>query len=67
MLGRCTYRECRFHHQGGHPNPKDITDDFADKVVDTLNKGVISMGGTTPTGGSPPKKPKVAAEEQQTL
>jgi hypothetical protein len=67
VLGRCTYRECRFHHQGGHPNPKDITDDFADKVVDTLNKGVISMGGTTPTGGSPPKKPKVAAEEQQTL
>ena len=68
VLGRCTYRDCRFHHQGGHPNPKDITDEFADKVVDTLNKqGVISIGGTTTTGGSPPKKPKVAAEEQQTL
>ena len=67
VLGRCTYRECRFHHQGGHPNPKDITDEFADKVVDTLNKGVISICGTATSGGSPPKKPKVAAEEQQTL
>ena len=67
VLGRCTYRDCRFHQQGGHPNPKDITDEFADKVVDTLNKGVISIGGTGTTAGSPPKKPKVAAEEQQTL
>ena len=67
VLGRCTYRECRFHHQGGHPNPKDITDEFADKVVDTLNKGVISICGTATSGGLPPKKPKVAAEEQQTL
>jgi hypothetical protein len=67
VLGRCTYRDCRFHQQGGHPNPKDITDEFADKVIDTLNKGVIAIGGTATPGGSPPKKTKVAAEELQTL
>jgi len=66
VLGRCTYHECRFHHLGGHPNPKDITDEFADKVVDTLNKGVISMGRTEPPG-SPLKKPKITSEEQQPL
>ena len=60
-------RDCRFQQQGGHPNPKDITDEFADKVIDTLNKGVIAFSGTATPGGSPPKKPKVAAEEQQTL
>ncbi len=67
MLGRCTYRDCRFHQQGGHPNPKDITDEFADKVVDSLNKGVLAIGGMGTPGGLLPKKPKVAGEEQQTL
>ena len=57
LLGRCMYRESHFHQQGGHPNPKDSTDKFADKVVDTLNKDVISIGGMTTPGGSPPKKP----------
>ena len=53
---------------GGHPNPKDISDDFADMVVDTLSKGVIAICGTAAPGGSPPKKPKVrVGEEQQTL
>ena len=52
---------------GGHPVAKDITDDFADKTVDTLNKGVISLCGTSPPGGSPIKKPKIAGEEQPTL
>jgi hypothetical protein len=67
VLGRCTYRECRFLQQGGHPVAKDITDDFADKTVDTLNKGVISLCGTSPPGGSPIKKPKIVGEEQPTL
>ena len=49
VLGRCTFRDCRFREQGGHPNPKDITNDFADKVVDALNKGVISIVGTATT------------------
>ena len=67
VLGRCMFHDCQFHHQGGHPNPKDIANEFADKVIDTLNKGVISIGGTATSGGLPPKKPKVATEEQQTL
>jgi len=67
VLGRCTYRECRFHQQGGHPNPKDITDDFADKVIDTLNKGILTLGGTGTPGGPPSKKQKVAGEEPQPL
>ena len=67
VLGRCTFRECRFLQQGGHPVAKDITDDFADKTVDTLNKGVISLCGTSPPVGSPIKKPKITGEEQPTL
>ena len=68
ILGRCTYRECRFLQQGGHPMAKDITDDFADKVVDTINKGIIALCGP-PAGGvsSPPKKQKAGGEEQPPL
>ncbi len=66
-LGRCTFRNCRFLQQGGHPLAKDITDEFADKVVDTLNKGVISLCGIATPVGSPPKKPKVTIAEQPKL
>ena len=68
VLGRCTFCECRFLQQGGHPLAKDISDDFADKVVDTINKGIISLCGP-PTGGgtSPPKKQKVGGEDQPPL
>jgi len=67
VLGRCTFRECRFLQQGGHPAAKDITDDFANKVVDTLNKGVISLCGTATPVGSPHKKTKTTGEEQPPL
>jgi len=67
VLGRCTFRECRFLQQGGHPLAKDITDEFADKTVDTLNKGVIALCGVATPGGLPPKKPKVTIEEQTKL
>jgi hypothetical protein len=69
ILGRCTYRDCRFHLQGGHPSTKDITDNFADKVVDTLNKGVISLCGTctSPPVGSPSKKAKITEQESTTI
>ena len=67
VLGRCTFRECRFLQQGGHPAAKDITDDFADKVVDTLNKGVIALSGQAAAGGSPPKKQKGTSDEPPTL
>ena len=33
VLGQCTFRDCRFLQHGGHPAAKDITDEFADKVV----------------------------------
>ena len=67
VLCRCTFRDCRFLQQGGHPLAKDITDQFADKVVDTLNKGVISLCGIPTPVGSPPKKPKVTIAEQPKL
>ena len=67
VLGQCKFHDCRFLQQEGHPLAKDIIDDFADKVVDTLNKGVISLCGIAPAGGSPPKKQKITAEEQPTL
>jgi len=67
VLGRCTFRECRFLQQGGHPLAKDITDEFADKTVDTLNKGVIALCGAATPGGPPPKKSKVTIEEEPKL
>jgi hypothetical protein len=66
VLGRCTFHDCRFLQEGGHPLAKDITDEFADKVVDTLNKGVIAICSNAGQGGSPPKKPKVV-EGQPTI
>jgi hypothetical protein len=54
VLGRCTFRDCRFLQHGGHPLAKDIIDEFANKVVDTLNKGVISLCGGVAPAGSPP-------------
>ncbi len=50
VLGRFTFRDCRFLQQGGHPLAKDVMDEFADKVMDTLNKGVIALCGSPPTG-----------------
>ena len=64
VLGRCTFHECRFLQQGGHPLAKDITDEFADKTADTLNKGVIALCGVTTPGGPPPEKTKVTIEEE---
>ncbi len=66
ILGRCTFCDCRLLQEGGHPLAKDIMDEFADKVVDTLNKGNIAICGTAGQGGSPPIKPKVV-EGQQTI
>ncbi len=63
VLGRCTFRDCRFLQQGGHPLAKDITDNLADKVIDTINKGVIAFGGAGSQGGLPPKKQKVAEDQ----
>jgi hypothetical protein len=67
VIGGCTFRECRFLQQGGHPLTKDITDEFADIVVDTINKGVIALCIVPPVGGSPSKKPKATSEDQPTL
>jgi hypothetical protein len=58
VLDRCTYRDCRFCKEGGHPLPADITDNFADQVIDVIGKGLLKP--ITNTGsGSPPKKQKV--------
>jgi hypothetical protein len=50
------FRDCRFRKEGGHPLPTDVTDDFVDKVIDVIGKGVITLTGHT--GGSPAKKQK---------
>ncbi len=54
VLGRCTYRDCRFRKEDGHPIPADITDKFVDQITDVIGKGVVKL--TAHTGGSPPKK-----------
>jgi hypothetical protein len=56
ILGRCTFRNCRFRKEGGHPLPTDVTDNFVDKVINVIGKGVITSTGHT--GGSPAKKQK---------
>ncbi len=56
VLGQCTFRDCRFRKEGGHPLPGDVTDIFADRVIDVIGKGVVTANGHT--GGSPTKKQK---------
>jgi hypothetical protein len=55
VLSKCGFRNCRFHKEGGHPLPGDITAEFADRVIDAIGKGVV-----TPSiqGGPPPKSRK---------
>jgi hypothetical protein len=57
ILGRCTYRECRFRKEGGHPLPADIMYEFVKQITDVIGKGVVKF--TAHTGGSLPKKQKV--------
>jgi hypothetical protein len=56
VLGRCTFRDCRFRKEGGHPLPADVTDEFADRVINVIGKGVVTANGHTV--GSPAKKQK---------
>jgi hypothetical protein len=64
VLGRCTYRDCHFRKEGGHPLPADIMNEFVDQVTDVIGKGLIKpmpqMGI-----GSPPKKQKVGEAGMQ--
>ncbi len=56
ILGCCTFWDCRFKKEGSHPSPTDIPDEFADQVIDVVNKGIATL--CNPGGGSPPKKQK---------
>ena len=42
VLGKCGYRDCRFCKEDGHPLLGDITEEFADQVIDVIGKGVVS-------------------------
>ena len=55
IVGKCRYRDCHFRKEGGHPLPGDITDEFADQVINAIGKGVVPP---SIQGGSPPKKQK---------
>ena len=55
VLGKCGFRNCHFHKEGGHPLLGDITDEFADQVIDAIGKGVVPPSHQE---GSPPKKQK---------
>ncbi len=56
VLSRCTFCECRYLKEGGHSDPSNITDKFADSAVDVLSKGVISRVNQLQNGGSPQTK-----------
>ena len=36
VLGKCGFWDCRFRKEGGHPIPGDITEEFADQVIDVF-------------------------------
>ena len=58
-LGCCTWRDCKFQMDGGHPDCNDITDKFANNCINVLAKGILvrmDIGGGG--GGSPGKKYK---------
>jgi hypothetical protein len=38
--------------EGGHPDPADITDDFANSAVEVLPKGIIARVNQLQSGGS---------------
>jgi hypothetical protein len=57
-LGWCMYHECCYLWEGGHPNPNDILDDFANKVIGVLSTGIQAHMQTGGGGGSPGKKVK---------
>ncbi len=56
ILGKCTFRDCHYHKEGGHPLPGDIMDEFANQLIDAINKGIIAL--SRHQGGSPSKKLK---------
>ncbi len=62
VLGRCTFRDCRFKKEGGHHRPTDITDEFSDQIIDVINKGIVTLCSLG--GGSPPKKQKTNGGNQ---
>ncbi len=58
-LGRCTWRDCKFQIDGGHPDRSDITDEFTNNCIDILAKGVLARMNIGGGGeGSPGKKYK---------
>jgi hypothetical protein len=52
ILSRCRYPECHFLREGGHPDPTDITDNFANSAVEVLLKRIIARVNQLQGGGS---------------
>ena len=52
------FPNCQYWQDGGHPDPNDNPDNFAEKVVHMLAKGIQAQTPTGGGGGSPAKKPK---------
>jgi hypothetical protein len=52
------YRECKYLRDGGHPGPNDISDNFADKVIGVIGKGIQARMRPGGGEGSPRKKAK---------
>jgi hypothetical protein len=65
ILPQCRYHECRFLREGGHPDPANITDNFANSAAEVLSKGIIARVNQLQSGGSPQiKKQKLDAGHQ---
>jgi hypothetical protein len=57
VLGRCFRgKRCKFFN--GHLRKSNVTDEFADNVVDCISKGVVYYTGLTQGGTSPGEKRK---------
>jgi hypothetical protein len=53
VLSQCRYSEYCFLREEGHPDPANITDNFANSAVEVLSKGIIARVNQLHSGGSP--------------
>jgi hypothetical protein len=45
VLGKCTFKDCQYRKEGaGRPLPGDITDEFANQLIDAINNLAENVG-----------------------
>ncbi len=60
VLSQCRCSEYRFLREGEHPDPANITDNFANSTVEVLSKGIIARVNQLQSGESPQIKKQMS-------